>query len=233
MVTRMNRSIHIISNRVIGGYRTVALEAAILLARIPPVTLQADCRKRVYERIKDLHNIDDYCDRKAAEIKTEENMLMMRQWEISLTHVKFGIRTVNAILPHFAGWMTRRFGSLEFHLTQLLTGHGTLGSYLYRIQRVDTPLCLACNEGVVDTAEHAIQDCSRWVVQRRALNQKIGLDLDLKVIIQKMLESKDNWHAMVTYSKSVMLTKENEERARQACRARARSMSVRSSTDAT
>jgi len=233
MITRMNRSIHLICNRIIGGYRTIALDAATLLARIPPVSLQADYRRRVYERIKDLHDSNSFCNKKANEIKREENLLMLRQWEISLSHAKYGTRTIEAILPHFSAWMSRKTGSLEFHLTQILTGHGAMGAYLYRIQRADSPNCLACNEGYTDTAEHTLKDCSRWTAQRDDLTRVIGADLNLQTVILKMLESKDKWRSMITFAKSVMLTKEDEERARQACMIRLRSMSVRSSTDDT
>lgn len=107
------------------------------------------------------------------------------------------------------------------------------GNYLYRIQKADTPLCLSCNEDVVDTVEHTITECSRWVEQRRTLTATIGPDLNLSTIFQKMLDSKNNWLAITAFAKQVMLIKEDEERARQARRSRSHSLSIRSSTDNT
>lgn len=233
MITQMNQSIRMICNRVVGGYRTIAQEATLLLARVPPVALQADCRRRIYERVKDLYNNEEYSEKGAAEIKHEETLLMYRQWYIKLTHAEYGLRTINAILPCYQRWLDRKHGALEFHLTQILTGHGVFGNYLYRIQKADTPLCLSCNEDVVDTVEHTITECSRWVEQRRTLTATIGPDLNLSTIFQKMLDSKNNWLAITAFAKQVMLIKEDEERARQARRSRSRSLSIRSSTDNT
>jgi len=76
MLNKMDQSLKLICNRVICAYRTVSLEAATLLARILPVSLQADYRRRVYERVRDLHRLGEYSPRNAAEIKKEENLLM-------------------------------------------------------------------------------------------------------------------------------------------------------------
>lgn len=127
---KMNQSLKLITNRVICAYRTVSLDASSLLAHVPPVTLLADYRRKVYERVRDLHLRGEYSPKSAAEIKKEENLLLMRQWKIKVINTtNYGTRTVKAILPHFDQWLKRDHGSLEFHLTQILTGHGCFGTY--------------------------------------------------------------------------------------------------------
>ncbi|GAB1867943.1 Reverse transcriptase [Camponotus japonicus] len=214
MMNRMNQSIRAICNRVIGGYRTVSLEAASLLARIPPVFLQAECRRRVYERVKDLRSAGNYSTSDANAIKEEEKLLLIRQWQLQLEHATYGTRTVSAVLRGM-----------------ILTGHGVFSTFLERIQRAPTSLCLSCNLGIVDSPEHTVVHCTRWADERKALTDTVGLDLSLENLIKKMLESKENWRAVLEFSKKVMLCKENEERARQARRSRSRSLSVRTSTD--
>lgn len=133
MITKINQSMKSIANRICCGYRTVSLDAASLLAWLPLVSLLAGCRKRAYERIQDLHKNGEYTKRDANAIKKEENLLLLRQWEIYLRKSTYGTRTISAILPSFNQWLDRRHGILEFHVTQIMTGHGCLGVYLNRI----------------------------------------------------------------------------------------------------
>lgn len=231
MTNSMNQSIKVICNRVCGGYRTVALEAATLLARIPPVLLQADYRRRVYERTKDLYVRGIYSKKDITAIRKEESLLLYRQWQLKLLSATYGLRTINAILPSFTRWIERKHGCLEFHLTQMITGHGVFNTYLERIQKIQSPLCLSCNEGLIDDVDHTIKYCTRWQEERDILQETIGLNLDIEIIIQKMLESKKNWDSVIMFARNVMITKEKEERIRQARRTRSRSLSVRTSTD--
>jgi len=152
--------------------------------------------------VRDLHKLGEYSPRNAVEIKKEENLLMTRQWLIKLTNTnKFGTRTVNAILPSYHKWFDRRHGSLEFHLTQILIGHGCFGTYLDRIQKAESLLCMSCREGIIDSPEHTISSCTRWRDERDTLTRIIGIDLDLPTIIKKMLDSKEAWKAMIAFSK--------------------------------
>lgn len=233
MINKLNQSMKPVACRISCSYRTVSLEAASLLARIPPVSLLVECRRRIYERTCDLRRYGEYTAKNIKEIKKEENLLLYRQWLIKLENAKFGVRTIQAILPTFKEWIDRNHGRLEFHLTQVLSGHGCFGSYLDRIQRADSPRCMACNRDVIDTAEHTVEHCPRWHVERSTLTGVLGQDLRLETIIKKMLEAKENWIAFATFCRKVILTKEDEERARQARRSRTRSLTVRSSVDST
>jgi len=203
----MNQAMRPVVNKICCGYRTVSLEAASLLARVPPAILLIECRRRTYERVRDLCTNGEYSTKKAKEIKKEEELLLMRQWQIRLNNTKYGLRTLNAILPFFTQWLNRKHGLLEFHLTQALTGHGCFGYYLDKIQKADTPLCLACNENIIDTVDHTIADCSRWIDERNTLTTIIGDDLRLEAIVKRILESKEKWVAFTTFCRRIILTK--------------------------
>jgi len=60
-----------------------------------------------------------------------------------------------------------------------------------------------------------LKDCDAWSQERDSLVRSIGRDLDLKSVVQAMLESKDVWLAITRFADTVMLEKENRERARQ------------------
>lgn len=84
------------------------------------------------------------------------------------------------------------------------------------IQKVESALCLFCNGNVIDSVEHTIAFCNRWIIERDTLIHVIGPDLRLEAIIDKMLESREKWAAIVAFARRVMLTKENEERPEEA-----------------
>jgi len=73
-------------------------------------------------------------------------------------------------------------------VAQVLTGHGCFGQYLCRIGREMSPGCHHCGEDR-DTAQHALEACVAWGVQRRALVQVIGEDLSLVAVVRAMTET--------------------------------------------
>jgi len=78
---RLQRTIAI---RTIASYRTVSYDAATLLARNPPWQLEATMRSRIYSRIVDLRARNEYTPQTDAEVRDGENLLLIRQWHISL-----------------------------------------------------------------------------------------------------------------------------------------------------
>lgn len=100
-------------------------------------------------------------------------------------------------------------------MTQLLTGHECFGHYLHRIGREDSPICLYCCDGE-DTAEHTIQVCDAWIMERAELRYVIGLDLGFPTLIGVMCRSREGWRAFSTFAERVMRRKEEDERRRQA-----------------
>lgn len=110
---RLQRTIAI---RVISAYRTVSFDAATLLARMPPWTLEASLRRRVYHRIKESRRIDAYNDEEDENIRKEEGVLLFRQWEVLLRRPgAWGQRTINAILPHMKRWIAKKYGGLPYY----------------------------------------------------------------------------------------------------------------------
>lgn len=187
----LNRVFRVMALRVISGYRTVSLDAALILARIPPVYLMATLRRRVFERVGDLRTNSIWTKEEEENIKINEMLLLRRQWEIYLGRPNLsGIRTRTAILPHFGEWLERRHGGVTFRVTQLLTGHGCFGTYLYRIGKVDTPGCEHCDdEEAEDSAEHTLEECSAWSEERAILRNSLGLvvGVDVEVTLETII----------------------------------------------
>ncbi|CAL1672035.1 unnamed protein product [Lasius platythorax] len=100
-----------------------------------------------------------------------EELLLRRQWQIHLSKASLpGIRTRNAIRPILDEWLDRKSGSIVFHLTQLLSGHGCFNAYLYKIRKVEDPACSHCGGGP-DRAEHTLVDCAAWANEREDLDK--------------------------------------------------------------
>lgn len=63
-------------------------------------------------------------------------------------------------------WRKRKHGNMEYYLSQVLTGHGVLRIYTYKIAEAD------------DTAEHSIFGCQRWVREKGHMEIAIEVELD-------------------------------------------------------
>lgn len=197
--------------RVIGAYRTVSFDAACLLARLPPLIIVAQARKRIYERISDLRMAPDWSLDREREIK-QENALIFRQWLICLQGRRIaGTRTRDAILPSFNEWISRKWGCLGFHATQLLTGHGCFGTYLLRIGKVNTDICTFCLTGP-DSPEHTLSECPAWTSERNLLRSFVDRDCSLMGIVRAISTSAEAWSAFVHFSSQIMKAKEAAER---------------------
>lgn len=57
-------------------------------------------------------------------------------------------------------WITRKYGCVNFHLTQMRTGHGCFPEYLHRFKRLNSPACHDC-QAPRDDVEHSIFRCDR------------------------------------------------------------------------
>lgn len=217
----LDRVMRNVALRVISGYRTVSLDAAGILSRIPPLILMASNRKRTFERVRDLRQAGQWTREADREVKKEEELLMMRQWELHLRRPSAAGRyTREALLPYVGLWMGRRHGSVSFRLIQIMTGHGSFAAYLFRIGKADSPCCTHCGKDEEDTAEHAFLECEAWSGNREALREALGIDLtSVRAIIAEMCRSAEAWRAVSLYAETVVAEKERIERDRMAAEA--------------
>lgn len=146
-----------------------------------------------------------------------EKLLLYRQWRIHFDRGDnlSGLRVRTAVVPSFNLWIDhpRRWG-MSFHLTQILTGHGCFADYLFRIGRETTDICFHCGNAC-DTAQHTLEVCDSWCIERTELCEIVGYNLALPSLVEAMLDSENNWKAVVQFANGwVMLQKEEAERVR-------------------
>lgn len=200
-VKLLNRSQRKVLLRKICAYRTVSEAATNVLAGIPPVDLLAREREVEYRR------------RRMDTSTTPSHHATRTEWQKRWDTAETGQWT-KTLIPDISRWTTRKFGGLNFHLSQFLSGHGCFGKYLCKIKKVDSAMCVDCG-ALTDDPEHAFFTCDRWWQQRRDLEANINRDFTPQTSIGEMMESKANWGAVNKYVKLVQSTREEEERERQ------------------
>lgn len=167
-----------VAQRVISAYRTVSGNAAFVLARLPPLHLLAPMRKRIFDRIKEYRDRGNLTTEIRNVIQETEHYRLCEEWRDQLERPNTsGEFTKLAIVPRLEAWLSRRSGSMSFHITQIMTGHGCFAKFLHSIGRRENSSCDFCGEEV-DDVYHTIRDCPAWDPERIRLKRKLGLARD-------------------------------------------------------
>lgn len=179
--------------RVISAYRTAPLNAVLVLAGSMPIDLQASLRQRTYR----------------GEDKAVVNDDLRRKWQDRWDADDKG-RWTHTLIPVISEWIDRGHGEVDFHITQILTGHGCFNSYLHRMKLRPTPACRYCiNE---DTPYHTIFECEKWQAPRQAVYHGIGKPLTPTNTVTEMLASEESWDLICNFFRQILKEKEEDER---------------------
>ncbi|CAB0032520.1 unnamed protein product [Trichogramma brassicae] len=107
-------------------------------------------------------------------------------------------------------WIERRHGELNYHLTQLLTGHGFFKHYSRRYdhnQSAQYPVCPSS----IENAEHVFYHCSRFSGERERLHLLLHEVMTPKNTTRLMLANEPNWLAVASFAYSVVTRLRDEE----------------------
>lgn len=171
----------------------MAFISSLLLARILLIELQADIRKKLYEEKRnalEMRNLD------VAALQNHHERLIVEavnKWKLKLNKLSLPGRKVRkALMPQLLTWINRPYGRLTYRMTQLITGQGCFAACLHMIGKLPTSSCGFCGIGT-DNAQHTLQECTAWDVERDLLKDTIREDLSLRTVINKVLQSKENF----------------------------------------
>lgn len=192
--------------RTICAYCTVSRVAANVLASIPPIDMLALDRCAMFARRKE----QEMGQRTEAQLAPE---VTLRKWQERFRNAETG-RWTATLIQDVEAWYRRRHGQLEFHMTQLFTGHGCFGTYLLRIGKETTAMCHHCNSEEDDDAGHTLFRCSAWSEVRSSVERRTG-SINERTLVPTMLKGRMEWDAIAAFMKEVMKTKEEAERVRQ------------------
>lgn len=190
--------------RVASAYRTTSSEALCTITGALPLDLVARERSQIYEAKKS--GIEGQT---ATAIRAESMRAWQTRWEENVETAQW----TKVLIPQLAPWVECQFRSLNYHLTQFLTGHGSFRTYTFWIGKSPDDKCVYC--GQTDTAAHAVLECERWIGSRTFLERELGTVLTANSIIQVMMENASSWKLVSKYISTVIIERELKERNEQ------------------
>jgi len=107
--------------------------------------------------------------------KEDARKKLLRDWQSQWDTTKNGSWT-RRLIPKVDPWHNRKFGEVNYRLTQALSGHGCFPYYLHRIGKLDSPTCWYCGHES-DDAYHTIFICDAWHSRRNRMNVTLGQDI--------------------------------------------------------
>jgi len=160
--------------RVASAYCTVSGTAVGVISGIVPLDLMAIERKNIFD-LRGIPKIQH----------TEETLLSwQKRWDNSTKG-----RWTYSLIQDLRAWTKRKHGTINFHLTQALSGHGCFSEYLHRFGKLNNPECWYCGHSV-DDACHTIFICDAWHRIRNETEVMLGTKLRPENIVACMLSSK-------------------------------------------
>ena len=202
--TLLRRAMRPSALRVCRAYRTIATATAEVLAGLPPADLLLEERTRLYH----WHIPGIMGQRLPVNIKRAERNTTMCAWQ-----VRWEVESstwIRRIIPDVALWVNRGSGrNNDFWLTQILTGHGSFGTFLKKIGKIDNDVCTWCESGDVDNVEHTLDNCSSWAIERENLVAILGCQLSAENLGRRMIEDVVCWRAAKNFAHNVIKKKTN------------------------
>lgn len=212
--TLLRRPQRVMATRAVRGYCTISAEAACVLAATPPWELDAQMLADTYKRSAEAKSRGQpLIPEETRRLREISRQHLLEAWSRQLEEPRYGQRTVAAFRPILHDWVERRQGVLSFHMTQVLSGHGCFGSYLFRVGRERSRECHQCG-CADDTAQHALEDCPDGAVERAELVSAIGADLSLPAVAEAMVSGERSFAAVSAFCGAVMTRREEAERQR-------------------
>uniref|UniRef100_A0ABD2W9Q0 Reverse transcriptase domain-containing protein n=1 Tax=Trichogramma kaykai TaxID=54128 RepID=A0ABD2W9Q0_9HYME len=174
---------------VIGGQPHVSYEATYVLSGIPPLVLLADERARLYGRRRE-------------DAEDEERLATLSKWQEAWDR-STKVRWTHRLIPNIRVWIERRHGELNYHLTQLLTGHGFFKHHSRRYDHNQSAQCPVCPSSI-ESAEHVFYHCPRFSDERERLHSLLHEVMTPENTTRLMLASEPNWLAVASFAYSVV-----------------------------
>lgn len=137
--------------RIIQAYRTVSTSAALVLAETIPWDLKVEESRRLWSQ-------------GGRGSKPKEREITLDAWQAEWSAIPEGDpgAHVRDIIPNIRAWLQRPGGDIDHFLTQIITGHGNFQTYLHKIGKAPSNLCLHCEQDVPDDPAHTLLICPKW-----------------------------------------------------------------------
>ncbi|KAL0277692.1 UNVERIFIED_CONTAM: hypothetical protein PYX00_004896 [Menopon gallinae] len=197
------------------GYGTISFEAVDLIARVIPLEwfyykriLLYRCKQYLHsqQKITDIQlglrfensKIHDIIDNSEVGFKEIANRIQehiytewQKQWHSSVKG-----RITFKFFPSVKQRMQNKKIHIDFHTTQVFSGHGNFADYLQKFNLKDDPTCTNCNRCAIDSVEHMLLECPAWSDFR----QKYKISPPNNVSWIKLISDQSNFSAFVKHT---------------------------------
>lgn len=177
------------------GYKTISTDALQVVASMPPLELLAKERAYNFGADKESKNYNRKC--------------LMDNWTKRWRETRNGEWT-KSVIKDLETWVNRKFGEVDYFLTQALTGHGDFGTYLKRIQKSPTNRCEFCMK--IDDPKHTLFECEEFADVRDKYRQKGGVTLSKGNFINTMLRDENSFNSGKEFCKDILTCKEERRK---------------------
>ncbi|KAE9528677.1 hypothetical protein AGLY_012252 [Aphis glycines] len=123
--------------------------------------------------------------------------IILNVWARRLVECEDGVWT-KRLIPNVVPWCNRRHGQLEFHMTQIMSGHGCFGVYLHKIGKETTKRCHHCGSPE-DDAAHTLFVCPAWELDRLMMTNALDVRLHADNFSEVVLSNPAHWEAVATF----------------------------------
>jgi hypothetical protein len=199
--TKLESAYRLICLRVARAYRTVSKEAVCVIAGMMPIAITIN------------EDVECYNHRGTQHTRGNVRPRSMSRWQEDWSSATNG-RWTRRLIPVISAWVDRKHGEVNFHITQVLSGHGCFRQYLHRVGHAPSPCCPECEEEE-ETVEHVVFHCPRFTEGRTAMLAVCGADTSPDNLIGRMCGDRECWAAASAFISAVVLTLQDKWRADQ------------------
>jgi len=196
MLARVQRTAAL---RVASAYRTVSEPAVLVISGTIPIDLLAVERQTQWRDPS--RRSGDTATINSTRIQTMEKW--QDRWDSELRG-----RWTARLIPEINKWVNRKHGEINYFVTQMLSGHGYFLQYLHKMGKSERGDCIYGHD-CLDDAEHTLFVCSRWLIERHALEEVVG-EISPENIVGLMLESETTWRHVAAYVEKVLRNKKRD-----------------------
>lgn len=132
---KMLKPQRLMAKRVACAYKTVSTNAILVVAGMLPLHIMVSERNAVHVAKKAGSTLPT---------KRELRKDSMNKWQSEWVQNTGTGGWTRRLIPDVRPWVSRSFGTINYHITQFLTGHGCFGEYLWRFKKRDVSECHDC-----------------------------------------------------------------------------------------
>ena len=107
------------------------------------------------------------------------------------------------LIPDIRPWIGRKFGEVNYYVTQLLLGPRYFRKYLHRMDKTSPLYFLYEGREIIDAAKYTVFKCARWQNYRSELMSIIAT-ITATNIVCAIIACRENWESVANYMERML-----------------------------